>query len=90
MNPELTKAILDKVIEIINDDNTLTSKQKKAININTIILEALKQAFLLSEDEIPFIESQISFIVDNKMIKKKYIIKKINKVSSYVFNSIKK
>ena len=85
MNPELTTYILQCINEEIAQINkTWVSK----IDVKTIITEILSSVFDLSDSEISQIESQLTYIVDNGIVKKKGLVSKLKNAVSSVSNLV--
>jgi len=82
LNNELTQSACKVVDKIILNDKTLSEKQKNKILKELIVIEAFKVLFNLNDDEVQLIESQIEFLVDNKLIKSKSIFQKVIKGTS--------
>lgn len=76
---EITKFVAKLVEEGIHHA-PLTKKQKKLLNKKAIILEVIKQVFDLCEEELKLVEDQIEYNQENKLVKKKSLLKKSLKV----------
>lgn len=72
---EVTKYVA-KLVEEGIANSPLTKKQKKVISKKTIILEVIKQVYNLAEEELSLVEDQIEYNLDNKIVKKRSLLKK--------------
>jgi hypothetical protein len=72
LDPELVISCLKLVNSIFESDHTLTKKQKKQIDKKQIIMQALTQCFNLTVEESGFIDKQLTFIIDNGLIKNSF------------------
>lgn len=85
LNPELTRFILS----CIHEEVKLIGKTwSKKIDIKAILTEIIKNAFNLNNDEVSQLQTQIDFILDNYLIKKKGLLTSfIDCVSSSIIPS---
>jgi hypothetical protein len=72
---EVTKYVANLVEEGLSN-TSLSPKQKKAIDKKAIIKEIVKEVYNLAEAELAVIEDQIDYNLDNKLVKKKTLLKK--------------
>jgi hypothetical protein len=87
---EITKYVA-KLVEEGLSNAPLSSKQKKAIDKKALIKEIIKQVYNLVDAELDLIDDQIEYNLDNKIVKKKTILKKGYKlVKKWLFGSGKK
>ena len=86
---EVTKYVA-KLVEEGIANSPLTKKQKKVINKKTIILEVIKQVYnLAEEEELSLVEDQIEYNLDNKIVKKRSLLKKGWKLTKkFLFGSL--
>lgn len=72
---EVTKYVAQLVEEGLSN-SPLSTKQKKAINKKTIIIEVIKQVYNLAEEEMALVEDQIEYNLENKIVKHKSLLQK--------------
>ena len=82
LDHEFTRCICREIDRQIINNKNLSKEQKTKISKSDILMEAFKELFNLSDDEIEILNSQIIFLNDNKMIKTKSILKKVVSGSS--------
>jgi hypothetical protein len=86
---EVTKYVA-KLLEEGLDNSKLSQKQKKAIDKKEIIKEIIKQVYNLAEIELGLVDDQIEYNLDNKIVKKKTLLKKGYKfIKKLVLGSVK-
>ncbi len=72
---EVTKYVA-KLVEEGLENSKLSQKQKKAIEKKQIIKEIVKQVYKLTEAELVLVDDQIEYNLNNKIVKKKTLLKK--------------
>ena len=82
MIPQIEKLRLDtELTKLISNcvENSVSSKDKNNLDIDEIVLQIIHKIFNLSDVESDQIRSQITFLKNNKQIKKASVIKTISK-----------
>ncbi len=77
LNPQITQGVCEMIKEEMSH---LKKHLQEKIDHRELAREALKQAFELTEEEMKFIDSQLEYMVDNKLIKKVSLLKKARKL----------
>lgn len=89
MNTELTKALCKLAIKLVKkttkgENPLLTVKQAELINKEALVLAAIHEVFgALSEQEEAQLKDQITFMIDNKLLRNKSFWRKIQKKVVY-------
>ena len=75
LDPELCKLVYNCC------ENSLSSKDKANLDLDIVVLQIMDKIFNLSELESDQVKTQITFLKNNKQIKKTSVIKQIAKFS---------
>lgn len=76
LNPQITQGVCEMIKEEMSKlKKTLAAK----IDARELARESLKQVFELTEEELKFIDSQLDYMLDNKLIKQVSVFKKAEK-----------
>jgi hypothetical protein len=84
LDKELTKKICKDVSKFVDNDKSLTYKQKKELSKTNIVIEIMNHAFDLNETEIEELKKDIMFLFNNNLIKKK-LLSSVSKALSKIF-----
>jgi len=86
LNPQLTQDICQFIIKEI----ALGKFSKEDLDKSGIVVEILKQVFDLTDVEISVINDQITHILDNKLVKDSFFLKKGFTCIKGLLSSVKK
>ena len=84
LDSELTKAVCKFVHTLVKesvkgDSPDLTKKQAEQIDKKAVVLLAMQEVFNLTPDETLQLDAQIDFLLENKLLKSKSILRKVGK-----------
>ncbi len=68
LNQEITEAVAKFVERELFHDGTIKSEQ---IDKREIVKEVLRQTWKLTEDDMKILDSQLDYLIENKIVKKK-------------------
>jgi uncharacterized Fe-S cluster-containing MiaB family protein len=82
LNQEITEAVAKYIEQEIFHDGTIDGS---TLNKREIIKEVLKQCYNLVEEDLVIIDSQLDYLIENKIIKKKGVFYRIYLVLKHLF-----
>ena len=86
---KLNQQLINDVINFIKSEISKSKYSKEEFDKTEIIKEIMSQVFgTLSETELIILDSSIQFILDNKLVKKRGILKKGLSLASCVVSTI--
>jgi hypothetical protein len=86
---KLNQQLINDVINFIKSEISKSKYSKEEFDKTEIIKEIMSQVFgTLSETELIILDSSIQFILDNKLVKKRGILKKGLSLTSSVISTI--
>ena len=86
---KLNQKLINDVINFIKSEISKSKYSKEEFDKTEIIKEIMSQVFgTLSETELIILDSSIQFILDNKLVKKRGILKKGLSLTSSVISTI--
>ena len=86
---KLNQQLINDVINFVKSEISKSKYSKEEFDKTEIIKEIMSQVFgTLSETELLILDSSIQFILDNKLVKKRGILKKGLSLTSSVISTI--
>ena len=86
---KLNQQLINDVINFVKSEISKSKYNKEDFDKSEIIKEIMSQVFgALSETELLILDSSIQFILDNKLVKKRGILKKGLSLTSSVLSTI--
>ena len=86
---KLNQQLINDVINFVKSEISKSKYSKEEFDKTEIIKEIMSQVFgTLSETELLILDSSIQFILDNKLVKKRGILKKGLSLASCVVSTI--
>ena len=86
---KLNQQLINDVINFVKSEISKSKYSKEEFDKTEIIKEIMSQVFgTLTETELTILDSSIQFILDNKLVKKRGILKKGLSLTSSVLSTI--
>lgn len=85
---KLNQQLINDVINFVKSEISKSKYSKEDFDKSEIIKEIMVQVFGLSESELIILDASIQFILDNKLVKKRGILKKGLSLTSSVISTI--
>ena len=85
---KLNQQLINDVINFVKSEISKSKYSKDEFDKTEIIKEIMSQVFNLSESELIILDASIQFILDNKLVKKRGILKKGLSLTSSVISTI--
>jgi hypothetical protein len=85
---KLNQQLINDVINFVKSEISKSKYSKDEFDKTEIIKEIMVQVFGLSESELVILDASIQFILDNKLVKKRGILKKGLSLASCVVSTI--
>ena len=82
LNQEITESVAKYIEKEIFHDGTIKSE---SLDKRSIVKEVLKQCYNLAEEDLVIIDSQLDYLIENKIVKKKGRLYRIYKVLRQIF-----
>jgi hypothetical protein len=84
LDSELTKAVCKLVHVLVKesvkgDHPDLSKKQAEQIDKKAVVLLALQEVFSLTPEEVQLLDSQVVFILENKLLRSKNLLRRVGK-----------
>ena len=85
---KLNQQLINDVINFVKSEISKSKYSKEDFDKSEIIKEIMVQVFGLNESELIILDASIQFILDNKLVKKRGILKKGLSLTSSVLSTI--
>ena len=85
---KLNQHLINDVINFVKSEISKSKYSKEDFDKSEIIKEIMVQVFGLNESELIILDASIQFILDNKLVKKRGILKKGLSLASCVVSTI--
>ena len=85
---KLNQQLINDVINFVKSEISKSKYNKEDFDKSEIIKEIMVQVFGLNESELIILDASIQFILDNKLVKKRGILKKGLSLTSSVLSTI--